>query len=123
MPVGRHPNESTAYREIRDEIQAAEIALRDQRERVAALRRRLPQDTPIDDCTFEEIRDGARAPVRLSELFDDPAKPLVLMHFMFGKKQEKVCPMCTMWADGYDGVVPHLRRRVNFAVLVAATRL
>jgi hypothetical protein len=26
---------------------------------------------------------------------------------MFGKRQEKICP-CTMWADGYDGVVPHL---------------
>jgi predicted dithiol-disulfide oxidoreductase (DUF899 family) len=119
MPVARHPNESAAYRKIRDELQAAEVALRDQRERVAALRRRLPQDTPIDDAVFEEIREGARVPVRLSELFDDPAKPLVLMHFMFGKKQEKMCPMCTMWADGYDGVVPHLRRRVSFAVLVA----
>jgi predicted dithiol-disulfide oxidoreductase (DUF899 family) len=27
--------------------------------------------------------------------------------------------MCTLWADGYDGVVPHLEQRVNFAVAVA----
>jgi predicted dithiol-disulfide oxidoreductase (DUF899 family) len=119
MPIARHPNESASYGKVRDELQAAELALRDQRERVAALRRRLPQDTPVEDCIFQEIRDGSRVPVRLSELFEDPTKPLVLVHFMYGKKQEQACPMCTMWADGYDGTVPHLRRRVNFAVLVA----
>ena len=27
--------------------------------------------------------------------------------------------MCTLWADGYDRVVPHLRERMNFGVLVA----
>ncbi len=119
MTIARLSDESNAYRAVRDELQRAEMALRDQRERVAALRRELPLDTVVADETFEEIRDGARVPVRLGELFDDPAKPLVLMHFMYGKKLEKPCPMCTMWADGYDGVVPHLRQRVNFAVLVA----
>jgi predicted dithiol-disulfide oxidoreductase (DUF899 family) len=117
--VGRWPGESPAYAKIRDELQEAELALRDQRERVAALRRNLPLDQLIDDEVFEEIREGARVPVRLSELFDDPSKPLVLMHFMFGKALEQPCPMCTGWADGYDGVVPHLRRRVSFAVLAA----
>lgn len=119
MTIARLPEESAAYRGVRDELQRAEMALRDQRERVAALRRELPLDTAATDHAFEEIRDGARVPVHLSELFDDPAKPLVLMHFMYGKKQAKPCPMCTMWADGYDGVVQHLRQRVNFAVLVA----
>ena len=119
MTIARWPEESAAYRNVRDELQRAEMALRDQRERVAALRRELPLDTVVADQAFEEIGDGARVPVRLSELFVDPAKPLVLMHFMYGKKQAKPCPMCTMWADGYDGVVHHLRERVNFAVLVA----
>ena len=114
-----HPNASPDYRKLRAELHEAEVALRDQRERVAALRRRLPRDTPTDDAVLEEIRDGQRTPVRLSELFDDPAKPLVLMHFMFGKAQTAPCPMCTLWADGYDGIIPHLRQRVNFAVLVA----
>ena len=27
--------------------------------------------------------------------------------------------MCTMWADGYDGAVPHLRQSVNFGVVIA----
>jgi predicted dithiol-disulfide oxidoreductase (DUF899 family) len=119
MDIGRLPNESPAYRQLRDELRDAEIALRDQRERVAELRRRLPLETTVDDAVFEEIRDGARVPVRLSELFDDPAKTLVLVHFMYGKQQEKPCPMCSLWADGYAGIVRHLRRRMNFAVLVA----
>jgi predicted dithiol-disulfide oxidoreductase (DUF899 family) len=57
--------------------------------------------------------------VKLSELFEAPEKPLVLLHFMYGKAQERPCPMCTCWADGYDGIVPHLRQRASFAVFVA----
>jgi predicted dithiol-disulfide oxidoreductase (DUF899 family) len=119
MCPGRHPAESPAYAKLRDELEEAELALRDQREQVAELRRQLPLDTPPEDPVFEEIRDGVRSPVRLSELFQHPDKPLVLMHFMFGKAQEHPCPMCTLWADGYDGIAPHLEQRVNFAVLVA----
>jgi len=112
-------SESAEYRKLRAELLAAEIALKDQIERVAALRRALPADTVVADQRFEEIRDGVRAPVLLSELFERPDHTLVLMHFMYGKQQEKPCPMCTLWADGYDGIVPHLRQRVSFAVLVA----
>jgi predicted dithiol-disulfide oxidoreductase (DUF899 family) len=119
MGIGRLSNESPEYSMRRDELLEAEIALRDQIERVAELRRRLPIDTAVADTTFEEIRDGVRVPVRLSELFEDPGKTLVLVHFMFGGRQSTPCPMCTLWADGYDGIAPHLRQRVNFAVLVA----
>jgi predicted dithiol-disulfide oxidoreductase (DUF899 family) len=118
MPVLPLPNESPEARKRRAELVEAELALRDQLERVAALRRALPA-TPLEDQRFEEIREGVRTPVRLSELFERPGDTLVLMHFMYGKKQEKPCPMCTLWADGYDGIVPHLRQRVSFAVLVA----
>jgi predicted dithiol-disulfide oxidoreductase (DUF899 family) len=118
--IGSHPNESPEYRKLREELLAAEVALRDQRERVAELRRSLPRDTEVPDETFARIRDGREEPVKLSELFEEPSRPLVLMHFMFGKAQDRPCPMCTSWADGYDGVVPHLRQRVNFAVLAAA---
>ena len=119
MTIGRLENESDEYQSLRDKLQEAEKALRDQRERVAALRRQLPLDTATDDAVFEELREGERAQVRLSELFDDPSQALIIMHFMFGKKQTKPCPMCTMWADGYDGVMEHLRERVSFVVLVA----
>jgi predicted dithiol-disulfide oxidoreductase (DUF899 family) len=114
--------ESAEYRKLRAELLEAEIALKDQRERVAALRRQLPTDTPVEDYGFRCIDlagNGAPQKRRLSELFDDADKPLVLMQFMFGEAQTSACPMCTMWADGYDGVIPHLRERLNFGVVVA----
>jgi predicted dithiol-disulfide oxidoreductase (DUF899 family) len=36
---------------------------------------------------------------------------------MYGKAQTEPCPMCTSWADGYDGIVPHLSQNMNFAVV------
>lgn len=126
MPVTPHPNESSAYRERRAELLEAEIALKDQIERVAALRRSLPHDTVVEDYQLEEIpaplgaSDAApRRTLRLSDVFERPDQTVLLVHFMFGKKQTQPCPMCTLWADGYDGIVPHLRQRVSFAVVVA----
>jgi len=119
MTIGHLPEESPAYAKLRDELRAAEVALRDQRERVAELRRNLPRDTPFEDAELLEIRDGAHAPVKLSELFDDSGRPLILMHFMYGAKQTHPCPMCTAWADGYDGILPHLDQHARFVVFVA----
>ncbi len=117
---------SPEYHKLREELLQAEIALREQRENVAELRRKLPQDTRVEtDYTFLEgpadlaAGDAPQREVRLSELLEDPFKTLVLVHFMYGKKQQQPCPMCTLWADGYDGIVPHLRQRVNFGVIVA----
>lgn len=119
------PSESEVYRRLRAELLEAEIDLKDRIERVAALRRRLPRDTPFPDLVLHEGPQDLRAgdepirEVRLSELFDVPDQPLILVHFMFGGRQTEPCPMCTLWADGYHGVVPALRRRANFAVAVA----
>ena len=117
--------ESADYQARRQELLQAEIALKDQVERVAALRRALPLDTVVEDYAFQEgprdlgAGDAPVRTVRLRELFDRPDQTLVLMQFMFGGKQTQFCPMCTMWADGYDGVVPHLQRRISFAIVVA----
>jgi predicted dithiol-disulfide oxidoreductase (DUF899 family) len=118
-------NESQAYRDLRQELVDAEIALKDQCEAVAGLRRRLRADTPVPDYVLLEgprdlgAGDEPLRSVQLSGLFEEPQQPLMLMHFMYGKKQTKPCPMCTMWADGYDGVVPHLAQKMSFAVLIA----
>ncbi len=111
--------QSEQYRTLREELRQQEIELKEQRERVAELRRRLPLDTVVEDHVFTEAVDGSIRDVRLSGLFTQRDRPLVLMHFMFGKKQTEPCPMCTLWADGYDGIVEHLSQRVDFAVLVA----
>ena len=61
-------NESSEYLAKREELRLAEIELMRQRERVAELRRHLPQGAPIQDYAFEEgPRDlnGGDAPVAL----------------------------------------------------------
>ncbi len=123
--IGRFRRESATYAAARDELARAEIALKNQREAVAEMRRALPGDTQIEDYVFEEgpsdLSDtGPAREIRLSEFFEDPEKTLVLQHFMFGKAQQNPCPMCSLWTDGYNGIAHHIRRRVNFAVLAAA---
>src|SRR5215469_1403304 len=101
-------NESSEYLAKREELRLAEIELMKQRERVADLRRHLPQSTTVQDYEFEEgprelNADDTVSKVRLSELFTQPNRSLVIYHFMFGKKN-KACPMCTAWIDGANGV-------------------
>lgn len=104
----------TTYEEARAELLEAEVALMQQRERVAEMRRQLP-DGPEHDHELV----GPDGPVRLGELVGE--RPLVLYHFMFGKAQTSPCPMCSMWADGWNGVADHLAENVDFALVTAAS--
>ena len=119
-------NESPDYLAKREELRLAEIELMRQRERVAELRRHLPQGAPIQDYQFEEgplDLNGGDAPVRsvrLSELFTKPHRSLIIYHLMYGKRQNKACPMCTAWLDGANGVAHHLAQNLDFAVVAAA---
>jgi len=119
-------NESSEYLAKREELRLAEIELMRQRERVASLRRDLPQGAAIEDYQFEEgPRDlnAGDAPVRilrLSELFTKPNRSLITYHFMFGKRQIKACPMCTSWIDGFNGVAHHLAQNLDLAIVAAA---
>jgi predicted dithiol-disulfide oxidoreductase (DUF899 family) len=120
------PNESPEYLAKREEVRLAEIDLRNARERVAALRRALPEGATIQDYEFIEgptSLDDGDAPtknVKLSELFTAPDRALVIYHFMYGKKQTVACPMCTAWIDGYNGVAHHLAQNVDLAIVAAA---
>jgi predicted dithiol-disulfide oxidoreductase (DUF899 family) len=119
-------NESADYLAKREELRLAEIELMHQSERVAALRRHLPEGAIVQDYVFEEgpvDLDAGDAPirtVRLSELFTGSDRSLVVYHFMFGKKQSKPCPMCTMFIDGLNGVAHHLAQNVDLAIVAAA---
>ncbi len=119
-------NESPEYLAKREELRLAEIELMRQRERVAALRRNLPEGASIQDYEFEDgppdfkAGDTPARAVRLSELFTKPNRSLVIYQFMFGKKQAKACPMCTAWLDGANGVAHHLAQNLDFAVVAAA---
>ena len=119
-------NESSEYLGKREELRLAEIELMRQRERVARLRRNLPEGAPIEDYQFEEgprdlnAGDAAARSVRLSDLFTKPNRSLVIYHFMFGKNQTTACPMCTAWLDGANGVAHHLAQNLDFVVVAAA---
>lgn len=75
-------------------------------ERVAKLRRKI---------TPEEVQDyfltGPDGKVRLSALFCGK-RDLIVVHNM-----GRTCPYCTMWADGFNGLLAHLSDRAGFAVV------
>jgi predicted dithiol-disulfide oxidoreductase (DUF899 family) len=88
------------------------VQLNDYRSRIAALRAEMrglqagiePEDVP--DYRFTT----PQGEVALSDLFGD--KPdLFIIHNM-----GKSCPACTMWADGFNGVLAHLENRAAFVV-------
>ena len=119
-------NEPAEYLAKREKLRLAEIELMKQRERVAEMRRHLPESAALQDYEFEEgprdlsQGDSPVSKVRLSELFTKPDRALVIYHFMLGKKQAKACPMCTAWIDGANGVAHHLAQNLDFAIVAAA---
>ena len=118
------------YRKLRNQLLEAEIALKDQRESVAALRRQLPMGPAVrTDYVFREgpadILDeapGQFKDVRLSDLFAPGKNRLIVDHMMWGATDMSACPMCTMWADAYNAVAPHVSQKANF-VLVAKVEI
>lgn len=127
MPASLHsirfPGETAEYREARDRLLEAEIALRRQTEEVAALRRTLPLGGLLkEDYVFTEgaadINDSITVrETRLTELFSPGKDTLVLYSYMFGPQMAAPCVSCTSILDGLNGSAPHIRQRVNFAVV------
>jgi predicted dithiol-disulfide oxidoreductase (DUF899 family) len=115
MHTYRFPAESPSYREARDELLKAEGDLRGQVERVAAMRRKLPDGGLVpEDYEFE----GSEArKVKLSELFEPGKDTLVLYGFMYGPAMAEACPMCTCFLDGLNGNAMHIARRASLAVV------
>ena len=119
-------NESVDYLSKREELRIAEIDLMRQRERVAELRRRLPQGAIVQDYEFVEgpadlsAGDTPIRTVRLSDLFTGKNRSVVVYHFMHGKRNTTPCPMCTLLIDGFNGVAHHLAQNLDFAIVAAA---
>ena len=122
--------ESEEYRTLRNQLLEAEIAMKDQTERVAALRRQLPAGPLVEtDYIFREglsdLRDESPAnlrDVRLSDLFAPGKDSLIVDHLMWAPNDQLPCRMCNMWADGYAGIAQHVSDKVNF-VLVAKVEI
>jgi predicted dithiol-disulfide oxidoreductase (DUF899 family) len=115
------PNESADYRSARNALLDAEIALRRQSERVAAMRRALPPGGAVqEDYVFERIGAHHRAErVRMSELF--AGKPsLILYSYMFGPERDEPCMGCTHLLDCLDGAARHVPQVAPFYVVAGS---
>ncbi|MEM9553200.1 MAG: DUF899 family protein [Acidobacteriota bacterium] len=91
---------------IRAEIARLENEVLAARQRLADARRRAPAE-PFEDYELATTN----GPVRLSDLFGD-RRDLLVVHNM-----GRACSYCTLWADGFDGIVDHLESRAAFAVV------
>ena len=70
----------------------------------------MPKIKPekVKDYEFLDFNDKK---VKLSELFGNK-KDLILVHNMGVS-----CPYCTMWADGFNGVLKHIDDRAAFVLV------
>ncbi len=99
-------NVTTAIK-IENEINSLEKEIFEKKLLLAELKRNQPREE-ISDYPLTNS-DGEI--VRLSEMFGSQDE-LILIHNM-----GKDCNYCTMWADGFNGIVRHLENRVGFAVV------
>jgi len=121
FPRMAFPNESPAYREARNVLLDAEIALRRQTEAVATMRRALPSGGEVpEDYVFERIGANYRPePVQLSELFGE-FPSIMIYSFMFGPERESPCPGCTHLLDCIDGAARHVPQRAPLYVVAGS---
>ena len=92
---------------IKDRIEELEKNIQKARNELIGLKRDLPKED-VSEYSFMDF-DGAR--VDLSDLFGDHDE-LIVIHNM-----GKGCAYCTLWADGFNGIVDHLENRAAFVVV------
>jgi predicted dithiol-disulfide oxidoreductase (DUF899 family) len=102
------------HRAARLRLLAREKELNRLRDELAAERRRLPWVPVSKDYEF----DGPDGRVLLPALFAGRSQ-LIVYHFMLGPGWEEGCPICSFWADSYDGMPVHLARRDTSLVAVS----
>ena len=83
------------------------------RQEIAALREKIraaqgeAEPQAVEDYVFQTTEGE----VRLSALFGDKPDLIVIHNMGTG------CSSCTMWADGFNGLYPHLASRAAFVVI------
>lgn len=93
--------------DLKRELAEAEEEIVKAKERLALLRRQLPKEE-VKDYALKGW-DGREA--KLASFFGDK-KDLILIHNM-----GTGCAYCTLWADGFNGVLHHLENRAGFIVI------
>jgi predicted dithiol-disulfide oxidoreductase (DUF899 family) len=115
------PGTSQDYIEARNALLKEEWALSEQIERVAALRRSLPQGTIVKSYKFTEgpsdlAADEPNKEVTLEDLAAD-GRSVISYHMMLDDTEVEPCSMCSMIVDTFNGVGQHLAQNVNFVVI------
>src|SRR5260221_13211003 len=120
-------DEGDYYGRRREEVLAAGIALNDQVERVAEMRRALPLGMRVPDYLF---REGAPdlsqndpsdfADVALADLFTGGDDTPIVVHLMFSALGDEPCVVCRMWAGGYNAIAPPLIQPASFVPVANA---
>ena len=96
---------SARDRSVYEKLAAYRREIAATRQRILALQRNTAPE-PVEDYVFA-TSDGER---RLSELFGEK-DDLFVIHNMGAS-----CKHCTLWADGFNGIYPHLADRAAFIV-------
>lgn len=66
-----------------------------------------------------ETPDGPRS---LGDLFQGHSQ-LIVYHFMYGPEWKNPCVSCSLWADGFNGLPPHLAQKDIAFVTVSSAPL
>jgi len=90
----------------RKKLLAREKEVTHVKDALAAERRALPWVRVEQNYEF----DTPKGKKSLAELFDGRSQ-LAVYHLMFGPEWKEACPSCSMIADGFDGMLPHLNQR------------
>jgi predicted dithiol-disulfide oxidoreductase (DUF899 family) len=88
-------------------LEQAYAELKAAQNRVLAAKRALPALTVFDYT----LHTPTGAPVSLLSLFGDRNELMVIHNMGRG------CRYCTLWGDGFNGIVPHIEDRVPFVVV------
>lgn len=105
MPVAEIVSRD-AWLSARKHLLEEEKAFMRQRDALSEKRRALPWVRIDKDYRFETA-EGEKS---LADLFDGKSQ-LIIYHFMFGTDWEEGCKSCSLNADGYSGLSPHLAAR------------
>jgi len=102
------------HRAARLELLAREKELSRLRDQIAAERRRLPWVRLDKSYEF----DGPGGRLSMLDLFGHNSQ-LIVYHFMMGPGWVEGCPICSFWADSFDGTQVHLAHRDAALVVVS----
>ena len=93
------------YRQGIAELEAYRGQIAELREKMRAVQRTI-EPQPVEDYVLA----SAAGSTRLSALFGGKTD-LIVIHNM-----GRGCPYCTLWADGFNGLYPHIADRAAFVV-------